>query len=268
VRVPIVLAAVGSVVTCSDGGRPPEPKSESRASPSPRAGEIRTNATDGLEYAYVPAGTAEVGCAAQDTQCFPEEKPRHRVTLTRGFWLGRRNVTARAYVKFASSTGRALPQGTVYTHGGSEREPASSLSWDDALAFCRWSGGRLPTEAEWEYAARGGEGEDTLYPWGNDYPWRGEPGPRPLDRPNRLGLYELTGVQAQWCSDWFDKDSYAAAPSADPAGPPSGEQRVLRGQSSGARQNPWILRISNRGRGLPGVPYAAAGVRCAREAVP
>ena len=271
-RALLALALIGSAVACN--GRPAEPRTEGRASPSadggalPHAAEARTNARDGLEYVYVPAGSAEVGCAASDTQCYPEEKPRHGVTLTKGFWLGRRVVTARAYVTFATGTSRPLPQGTMYEHRGLEREPATSLSWDDALAFCRWSGGRLPTEAEWELAARGGVKESMLYPWGNDSPWSGEPGARPLDRSNAFGLYQLTGVQGQWCSDWFDSDYYAAAPATDPIGPPSGHERVMRGLSSGARQNPWILRTSHRGHGLPAVAYVEASVRCARDVAP
>jgi len=247
----------------------PDPSSAAttQASTSPRALEVRRNPKDGLEYVFIPAGSFEMGCLPSDSQCSPFEKPRHRVKVTRDFWLGRMLATAEAYKRSLGDTGRSIPQGFEYTRPSWKDRPAQSLSWDDAVAFCRWSAGRLPTEAEWEYAARGGK-DGLLYPWGTEYPWA-EVGKRPFfELTNGFGLDHMTGIAAQWCSDWYDEAYYSSSPSVDPAGPSSGLQRVLRGRSSGARQNSSLLRSSYREGGLPHVGYAEAGVRCARDVPP
>jgi formylglycine-generating enzyme required for sulfatase activity len=242
-----------------------------RATPSPtaqadRLGQLRENARDGLKYVLVPAGSFEMGCAPADPGCSASEKPRHHVTLTRGFWLGRTLATAAAYMRFASQTGRRLPQGTEYRDERWKARPAQSLSWRDAGAFCSWSGGRLPTEAEWEYAARGGR-EGLIHPWGNGGPWD-QAGDAPLTSPNGFGLYQMAGTAGQWCSDRYDEGYYSVSPSTDPVGASDGDQRSLRGGSSGARHNAWLLRTSRRDRGSPGIAYADAGVRCARDSAP
>ena len=249
-----------------DAPPPPPPATPRESRPAAQAGEVRRHARDGLDYVFIPPGSLEMGCAPGDAGCFPEEKPRHRVTLTRGFWLGKTLATAAAYSAFAVGTGRRLPQGTEYTDPHLSGQPAESLSWSDAVAFCTWTGGRLPTEAEWEHAARGGR-DGQLYPWGDEYPWP-EPGPEPIASANGFGLSQMVGIAGQWCSDRYGESSYGSSPVSDPAGPSAGTQRVLRGPSSGARHNAWILRTSHRERGLPDVGYADAGVRCALDSTP
>ncbi len=133
-----------------------------------------------------------------------------------------------------------------------EDHPVIHISHDDALAFCAWDGSRLPTEAEWEYAARGGlVGVD--FPWGDDLEpdgqhrmnvWQGEfpnantaadgfIGPAPVTsfEPNGYGLYNVCGNVWEWCMDWYGADYYQHSPTANPAGPDSGEQRIMRGGS-------------------------------------
>ncbi len=126
------------------------------------------------------------------------------------------------------------------------------VSWDDAAAFCAWSGTRLPTEAEWEYGARGGR-EGTVFPWGDELEpggthemnvFQGEfpthdtgadgfIGTAPVDafRPNGYGLYNMTGNVWEWCADWFDSAYYSHSTRRNPTGPTSGESRVMRGGS-------------------------------------
>jgi len=141
------------------------------------------------------------------------------------------------------------PQSDVETRGD---HPVVHVSWNDANAFCAWSGTRLPTEAEWEYAARGGR-ERNAFPWGDDlepggahrmnvfqgrFPAEntgadGFLGTAPVDAfpPNDFGLYNVTGNVWEWCADWYDDGYYAQSPRDDPRGPPQGTNRVMRGGS-------------------------------------
>ncbi|WP_282595164.1 formylglycine-generating enzyme family protein [Naasia sp. SYSU D00057] len=136
---------------------------------------------------------------------------------------------------------------------GIEDHPVVHVSWNDAVAYCAWAGRRLPTEAEWEYASRGGR-EGARYPWGDglmagDESWRvnifqgrfpaanttedGWPTTAPVRtfEPNGFGLWQTVGNVWEWCSDWFDAGYYDASPRVDPAGPESGQARILRGGS-------------------------------------
>ena len=144
------------------------------------------------------------------------------------------------------------PEGPHSTVADRTRHPAVHVSWRDADAFCQWAGGRLPTEAEWEYAARGGL-EGSVFPWGDELEpegvhrmnvWQGSfpdhnsgadgfIGTAPVDSfaPNGYGLYNTTGNVWEWCADWYDPAYYAASPARNPSGPARGTHHVMRGGS-------------------------------------
>jgi formylglycine-generating enzyme required for sulfatase activity len=301
----------------------PRPAGKSRkATPRPTsaaapcAGSARESARDGLTYVLVPPGTFDMGCVEGDTDCKDEERPAHRVELG-AFWLGRTEVTEAAFGRFVAATRHrttAERDGWGYVYAGEQivrrpgitwanpgvdhvpADPVTQVSWYDARAYCEWSGGRLPTEAEWEYAARGGAA-GTRYPWGDTpvpsvegralanvadesakrlFPgWSALAGyddgyaqaaPAGSFPPNAFGLADLAGNVQEWCADWFDQKYYASAAPRDPPGPPAGLQRVTRG---GAWNSfPSYLRASYRNRSIAAEHSVHLGFRCARDTAP
>jgi formylglycine-generating enzyme required for sulfatase activity/serine/threonine protein kinase len=245
--------------TAPDAGAAPQGKAATQTDPG------------GLTYLWIPPGTFEMGCSPEDSDCRNDEKPAHRVTITKGFWMGSTEVTVAAYKRFTAATGRAMPAEPGFNSSWRLGEhPVVNETWDDAAAYCRWAGGRLPTEAEWEYAARAGttgvrRGDLNAVAWydGNS---GGETHPVGQKAANAFGLYDMLGNAWEWVADWYAVEYYASSPASDPTGPSSGSLRVLRGGSwfYDAR----IIRVSFRGAYLPRDRYDDHGFRCVREVIP
>jgi formylglycine-generating enzyme required for sulfatase activity len=231
-------------------------------------GTLKLNPKDGLKYVWIPPGTFMMGCSPGDTDCGDDEKPSHQVAITRGFWMGQTPVTVGAYKRFARATGHHMPLAPKFNKRWmNENMPIVNVSWNDATAFCGWARGRLPTEAEWEYAARGGSTE-ARYGNFDEIAWYDQnSGNQTHDvaqkRANSFGLYDMLGNVWEWVNDWYDQNYYPSSPSQDPSGPAGGQYRVLR---AGSRDfDPRDVRVSNRSRFNPAVRLDFFGFRCGGE---
>ena len=246
---------------------------------SPDAGAIRANPADELEYAWVPAGTFQMGCVPADTECDEDEKPRHAVTLSAGFWIGRTEVTVAAYEKFTSASGLPMPEAPEFNAGWRRKtHPIVRVSWSEAQAYCTWAGGSLPTEAQYEYAARGGQ-DGQRFSWGNDTgrEHANFEGVEGFDRwentapggefpANDYGLHDLAGNVYEWTADWYHPSYYAQSSATDPRGPEEGTERVLRGGSWFTV--PRVLRASDRFKYVPVAQDNSLGFRCTLSELP
>ncbi len=197
-------------------------------------------------YVWIPAGRFQMGCVPGDQRCRPEEKPQHAVEITKGFWLGQTEVDIDSYRRFVEDggSGAAMPSAPLWDKKlRATNHPITGPSWGEANAFCTWAGGRLPTEAEWEYAARAGV-DNAIYPLDgeNSRDKANFLGKRGNDRaeftaavksydPNAYGLFDMAGNVWEWCEDYYSDAYYASSPEADPKGPTSGQEYVARGGS-------------------------------------
>lgn len=244
------------------------------------------------EMVRIPAGEFLMGSVKQtDRNAYPAEFPQRRVWLD-AYDIDKYEVTALQYLKFVLATDRQ-PLLDWRFDGGNFQEsmahhPVMHVTWFDAEAYCKWAGKRLPTEAEWEKAARGEDGR--IFPWGNqmagltraNYGRTGLSGPV-RDRPERLllyppiisvdkyensvspyGLHQMAGNVAEWVADWYDRDYYKSAPDRNPKGPDSGTHRAFRG--GGWIDSTPTVRAAQRNGSPPETKMNWLGFRCAREA--
>ena len=216
---------------------------------------------------YIPGGTFDMGCGSWTSDCKGGEKPVHTVTVS-SFYMGVTEVTQAQW---------EAVMGTNPSNFKGDDLPVENVSWNDIQDFLKRLNSqtgenyRLPTEAEWEYAARSG-GKKEKYAGTNsnldDYAWYGNNSgskthPVGQKKPNSLGLYDMSGNVWEWCSDWYDGNYYTTSPDKDPKGAYSGSFRVLRGGS-------WnyldvYCRSSNRLRFNPDYWYYDLGFRFARD---
>ena len=269
---------------------------------APTPGLARESLRDGMKYVWIPPGTFMMGCSPGETEhCLEDERPSHRVTVSRAFWMGQTEVTVGAYKRFASSSGKNMPSepvfGTIALNPGwaNEQMPMVNVSRADAEAYCGWAGGRLPTETEWEYAARAGSTEGRYGPV-DDVAWyANNSGRAVLDseliwkreqnrfserlnanrntfhavgrkKPNAYNLYDILGNVWEWVRDWYAEKYYTNSPELDPRGPAEGDFGILRGGSWFT--GPRVSRAAPRYR-IPPESYGfAIGIRCVRDAAP
>ena len=234
---------------------------------------------DGVDFTmvYVEGGTFTMGCTGeQGNECGMDEKPAHRVTLS-SYYIGQTEVTQALWRAVMGSEPTEYG-GWTAEYGRGDNYPAYRVSYNDVQTFLQrlsQSTGRrfrLPTEAEWEYAARGGaRSRGYKYSGGNDIgavAWYrdnsdGKTHPVAQKQANELGLYDMSGNVREWCSDWYGRDYYSSSPQYNPGGPSSGSFRVYRGGSwySCAR----YCRVSYRNYFSPAGRYRKLGFRLVLE---
>jgi formylglycine-generating enzyme required for sulfatase activity len=236
----------------------------------------RTSTIDGATLVYVPEGEFLMGSAGTDGAAVSNEKPQHTVYLD-AFWIDRTEVTNALYAQCVQAGMCQKPINTMSKKGGSYFDnpayvnyPVVHVSWNNARTYCGWAGRRLPTEAEWEKAARGADGR--LYPWGQQAPDRTrlnfdsfagdfvQVGRYPAGA-NPYGALDMAGNAWEWVADFYGEAYYAASPAKNPAGPGSGDNRVLRG--GGWDSNANIVRAALRFWGSPVGQNDENGFRCA-----
>ncbi|MEI6915135.1 MAG: SUMF1/EgtB/PvdO family nonheme iron enzyme [Armatimonadota bacterium] len=237
----------------------------------------------------IPAGSFLMGNNGSEPYSSPDELPQHAVYLS-AYSIGKYEVTRGEYRAFMTATGRAAPwywaetqTWTTETFTQTENHPVVGVTYDDAEAYCAWAGGRLPTEAEWEKAARWTGSYPNVYPWGdtwdaekcNNYHDHNSAGGgygRSQTAPvgsypsgaSPYGCQDMAGSVWEWCKDWYSDTYYSQSPSTNPQGPTSGSYRVLRGGS-------WIISIdfsgyrpAYRNSDSPNMPWYGYGFRLAR----
>lgn len=247
---------------------------------------------DGAPMVLIPEGeftmgTENVGSGWE--QGNPNERPEHTVRLA-SYYIDQFEVTIARYARFLEETGHEAPplwDDEAVTSAGDR--PVVGVSWHDAEAYCKWAGKRLPTEAEWEKAARGTDGR--RFPWGDMQPfvdianynrglWVSYPvtlapvtsGVTGMSIRHGLkeggkspyGLYHMAGNAAEWVADWYDREYYAKSPKDNPPGPSSGEKKVIRGGSWS--DPPRNIRVTARFFADPEFQDLSIGFRCAMDA--
>ena len=232
----------------------------------PAPGATKVNPIDGAEMIWIPPGPFLMG---DDDR---PDNPRRTAVLS-GYWIYKNLVTVGKYKQYCEATKIAMPRAPDFNAGwAKEDHPIVNVSWHDATAYCKWATAALPTEAQWEKAARGTDG--WAYPWGNDWDankawcskkdWGDAGGTSPVGiyGISPYGCSDMAANVWQWCSDRYDEDYMKSAPGKDPVGPDSGTSRVVRG-GSWDFDDAGIFRASYRLNSFPGLRRVNVGFRCA-----
>lgn len=230
---------------------------------APTARQDNQTARDSAEMILIQGGKYLVGSSDGDY----DEQPVHEVLID-PFYIDVHEVTNQQFQMFLEATGHPKP---AFWHPEIDKpdDPVVGVSWYDAVAYAVWVGKRLPTEVEWELAARGGSA-GTKYPWGDDPDCRYANfksfGIAPVKslKPNNYGLYDLIGNVWEWCSDWYDRTYYSSSKKRNPQGPVIGTHKVLRGGAWYCREDQ--VRVTNRFYAMPDVSSFNFGFRCAKSA--
>ena len=264
-------------------------KAKPKPKPKPKMTYIGKNSKGYKEYRWnkdgsvmilIPAGEFWMGSLAGEG--YDGEHPKHKVYLN-SYYVDKYEVTNAQYKKFCDARGRVYPEGPGWSSMDNyfvnyPKYPAVNVSWNDAVAYATWAGKRLPTEAQWEKAARGPGA--LKYPWGNAEPDAGgyyrcnyDPGEAGADGyefaspvgtyqrgVSPYGVHDMAGNVWEWCSDWHDETYYGRSPSKNPRGPESGEYRVLRGGSWGG--GAFLVRCANRISRMASNRFTRDGFRC------
>ena len=250
------------------------------ATPSPSPTPMVVNPIDEAALVYIPAGEFIMGSDQQvDPYFYGAEGPPHAITL-KEYWIYRTEVTNAMYQQCANVNACPRPdyqssntRSDYYGNPTFEDYPVVYVSWKDASSYCRWAGGRLPTEAEWEKAARGTD--ERLFPWGNQPPQTSyanygtqdtEPVGSYLDGASPYGVLDMAGNVIEWVRDYFQATYYQISPEIDPLGPASGSTRVYRG---GAYHNQAsAIRTVMRGSRAENHSNVDIGFRCVLDIEP
>ena len=237
----ILLLFVAALAVCvSAADAPPTPTPATKVNPK-----------DGASMVLIPAGAFLMGTSEAELASwlkahpgdkrdwFTAEMPQHSVTLD-AYYLYKNDVTVAQYRAFCTATMRDMPPAPPW--GWLDDHPVVNVTWDDAHAYADWAGATLPTEAQWEKAARGTDGR--IFPWGNKWDaakCSNSVGDNHPGKTSAVGSFpagaspygclDMAGNVWQWCADWYGADYYQTAPAKNPTGPTTGKYRVLRGGS-------------------------------------
>ncbi len=231
---------------------------------------------DGAEMLLVPAGEFVMGSHRDDPDAYDDEKPAHKVYLD-AYYIDKYEVTNALFKGFVEATRRSAP---IYRNNpkfNSPTQPVVGVTPEDADAYCKWAGKRLPTEAEWEKAARGTDGR--RFPWGNQwvFPWESQSVSKRANGTNQFsqpmpvgsfpegvspyGVHDMGGNVAEYVADFYDKDYYKQSPYRNPKGPLLGK-RTPRGGSWESPERD--LRVTYRGASDRFIPFKTLGFRCVK----
>jgi len=232
---------------------------------------------DHVTMVTIPAGPFIRGNAEGNGR--PDESPKRKIYVN-AFMIDAFEVTNSRYLAFIAATGHMEPfnvygEGSLFDVKGIDDLPVVQVTWHDAADYCQWVGKRLPSEAEWEKAARGTGGR--VYPWGNDSPspahanydgeWKGKDTLKPVGSLPRgasaYGVHDMAGNAREWVQDWYDKDYYQRAPLRNPRGPEEGLLKGIRGGSWHSFDSD--IRSAARGKGGFALKTHGTGFRCARD---